>query len=682
MTAVKHNVADLLWDGPGEDVEVTKMTVVQQISRLYAMQVEIKTPSDAVAFQDALKAEAAVKLKCGESLDQERRFSGIITKLAQKRTRHGNLGGASGKMYLYDLEIRPKLWLLSKRLNSKVFQKKNAKDVVDEVLAPYGIQADWRLSNPPRKRDFRVQYQETDYNFISRILEDEGIAFTYDHDAGTVVFCDKTADFPACSPTDTARYNEETSPQFMYGKHEYISDFHYEEQIGTGKFTLNHYNYETSQTNIKADDTAPENCQFEDLEAYEHTHNYDDVGMGKDYAKLRREEETAQSKIARGFTSCRSFEAGHLFTLDKHFRGDFNKPWLLTHCRIEAEQGRYRCHFSAYPGDQPFRPQRVTPEPRIYGIQTATVTGPSGAKVYLDDLGRCKLQFHWDREGQKDDSASMWVRVANNYAGKDYGVQFIPRVGHEVLVSFIDGNPDLPVVTGRVYNDFNASPLKPANKYQNIIKSIKDNHIIFDDKDGQEMVDIRAQKDMTTLVINDETRNVKNNRTTQVDVDETVTVGSNRELNVGGDQKVTVGGNEDRMIGGSQSETIGSNQTQTVGGSQTITIASSQTESVGVSQNLNVGSSQSVSVAAAQNISVGGAHSLKIGGASTTTAGANIALTAGAMINLTATGGITISCGASTLSISPAGIVITSGASNVSVTPALTAITAPILKLN
>ncbi len=617
MSAVKHNVADLIWKKPGSNIELVSMTMQQAISELYVIQAEIRAGDKALAFADMLHADAEIVIKCGDDLSEDRMLSGIITRFSQSRTRHGNLPNATGKNYLYDVEIRPKLWMLTRQVRSKVFQKKNSKDIVAEILGEYGIACQWKLQGSPAPMEYCVQYGESDYDFISRLLEGSGICFFFDQKEKKVIFTNHAGGHPDCRPIADVMYVEEISPRFQIGKQEFLKDFTYAESIGTGSFAVNHYNYETSQTNIKAETTEGKVPCFPEVEHYLHTRNYPDKSAGNDMAILLKEAETARAKVGRGSTSCRSFEAGHAMTITDHFRSSMNCKWILTSCNISMEQGSYQCRFTALPADVPFRPANKTPRPKIFGLQTATVTGPQGAKVYLDEMGRCKLQFHWDREGGKDDRASMWVRVSNNYAGKDYGIQWIPRIGHEVLVTFIDGNPDLPLVTGRVYNDFNSAPLGPANKWQNIIKTIKDNHLIFDDEDGKERIDIRAEKDMETLVVNDDEQTIGNNRT--------ITVGRNHSETIGADMTISVGGSLSEQVAVNYTETVAAMMTLSVGGALNKTVGLSHSKQVGASDSISVGGSRSVSVGAGlstdvgtdQSVNVGKNHSMDVGSDST-----------------------------------------------------------------
>jgi len=580
LTSLKNNTADIIWDFPDKEIEVRGLSVDQAISELYSIHAHIKTKDPALTFDDMIHSDARIILKCGDELADDRHFSGLITRFAKQRTQHGNLPTATRQTFLYDVEIRPRLWLLTRQFRSKVYQKVSVKDITAEILGEFNIPLKWELKGSPSTRDYCVQYQETDYAFISRLLEEEGICFFFDHKTGEVIFTDHPMGHPACSPKDSVNYVETTSAHFGFGKHESLDDFTYEQTVNTGKFSFAHKNYETSQKDLAVETTDGEGPCFPEMERYEHTRNYRDKGEVKTYVDFVREREVAAARIGRGMTNCRSFEAGHYVAIKNHFREELNTDWLLTSCLIQAEQGRYWCSFTAHPMKIPYRPACKTPRPKVYGVQTALITGPPGSKVYLDQLGRCKLQFHWDREGSNNDRSSMWVRVSNNYAGKDYGIQWIPRVGHEVLVTFLDGNPDHPVVTGRVYNDFNTAPLPPSKKFQNIIKSIKDNHIMFDDKDGAELVEIRAEKNMYTLVINNDSQQIGNDRM--------VTVGRNHREEIGNNMIITIADN--------LAETVGKNYTETVGENHALEIGKDFVTTVGQNQQLTVGKDQTIKV--------------------------------------------------------------------------------------
>lgn len=533
MSSIKHNVADVVWKSPGGLMEVVSMRYEHRMSELPLLRVELKTEDHSLKPDAIVNQSAHVDLMCGDELSQPRSFKGIVTRFAQKRTAYGNIGAAMPKRVFYEADVRPKFWLATKHVDTRVFRQMTIKDIADQILGELGIPCEWKLEGEHITRDHTVQYQESDYHFISRLMEDEGVYFYFDYTLETVIFGDAKGVHTPCEPTAQLDYSEEQTRHVAFGTFERILDVAYEETIGSGLFTVDHYNYETSQVSIKKDDTEGSSPNFPALEQYTHTMNYLDAGRGTFYARTRKEAETASIKIIKGKSTGRSLHVGFLLTMAKHFHDALNKTWLLTAVRMEVIEGKAVSWFEGFESDKPYRAPCKTPRPQVFGVQTAVVTGPSGSKVYLDSLGRCKLQFHWDRVGQKDDQSSMWVRVSNNYAGKDYGIQWIPRVGHEVLVSFIDGNPDLPIVTGRVYNDLNKPPLGPGQKFQNIIKTIKDNHMLFDDSDGAELIEIRAEKDMSTIVVNDERYQIGHDKSINVGNDHVEQIGRNMTLTVG-----------------------------------------------------------------------------------------------------------------------------------------------------
>jgi len=694
-TFEKHNVADILWEGPGSEMEVVHFSSSQVLSELYITSAQLKSSEKAIVFSDMLNKEASVVLKTGDHFDEDKYFSGIITSFHQLRTKHGNLPDSSKEIFTYEVEIRPKMWLLTKRKNTEVFQEKTAKDIIEDILGDHGIANKWNLKGSPRTREFCVQYFETDYAFISRLLEDEGITFFFNQKDKEVVFSDNPDGFPDCSPKYKIPYIEDSGNYFGYGAHEIISDFQCREEIGTGKFSVNHYNYRDSQVKMNKDKTNSDLPCLANLEVYDHRLPYRVADEGKTYVDFHVEEEYCKIKSASGHSSARSFETGNIMEMEGHFRDDCNAKWLLTSVSITAEQGSFKCYFTAFPADKPFRPARKTKKPKVEGLQTAVVTGPSGSKVYLDKMGRCKLQFHWDRTGEMNDRSSMWVRVSNGYAGKSYGIQWIPRVGHEVLVDFINSDPDLPIVTGRVYNDFNTAPLGPVNKWQNIIKDIKDNHIIFDAEDGKEEVNVRAQKNMTTQVVNNNSRSVGNDesvsvghdRTDQVGNDENRQVGNNQNVQIGNDQNVKVGNNQNTQIGNNQNLDVGVNQVVQVGSNHSMKVGSNHTQEVGGKKGAKVGGTWTLVVGGNATMSVtGGNISNTASGSFTNKSTGKMAMTSSAKMSLGAPtidvkGKTKVSLSAATVEVTAANINLTAGASSIKLNAAGVTIAGPIVTL-
>jgi len=541
VPAKQHNVADILWKSPGSDIEVIELHMDDEISDLYRINVRIRSKTKGMAFSSMLKEEAEIVIKCGEDLEKERVLTGIITRFAQARTSFGDVDTTTNKTYFYDVEIRPKFWLAKKVITTKIYKQMSVKDIVEYALGELGINMEWSGSNGTQVREYTVQYAESVFDFVSRLIEDEGVSYSHDHEGRRVKFASDNSGFDDCKPMSEVNYCEDITPHMPYGRDEIISDFAFEQVIASGEFKQRQYRYDNHATKKEQQESKSTVPAFSDLKVFEHDENFEKYDNASDFAKIRLEEEFASAHRGHGESTCRAIEAGHTFTMKEHYLDDLNKKWLVTKCALSGEQGRVRVYFDCIPVDVPYRPERKTPKPRIYGVHTATIVG-SGSDFSIDESGRCQIAFHWDG----DKTETLWARIANNYAGKDYGIQWVPRIGHEVLVSFVGGDPDRPVITNRVYNDVNTPPLQPAKKTQNIIKTIKDNHIMFDDKDGEELVDIRAEKDMNVLVATG---------------DQTVTVekGDQTFIVTKGKRVHKVKKNEDITIEGNQTTTVTKN---------------------------------------------------------------------------------------------------------------------------
>src|ERR1019366_279521 len=289
---------------------------------------------------------------------------------------------------------------------------------------------------------------------------------------------------------------------------------------------------------------------------------------------------------------------------------------------VSHAAGYVTVNFDAIPSQQPYRSSATTRKSRVAGPQTAIVVGKGGEEIYTDQYGRVKVQFHWDRLGKRDENSSCWVRVSQVWAGKNWGAMHIPRIGQEVIVGFLEGDPDRPLITGRVYNAAEMPPYDlPANQTQSGIKSRSSkggspanfNEIRFEDKMGSEMLTIHAEKDQSISVENDETHSVGHDRTKTVSHDETTTVSNNRTEKVGNNEQITIGVNRTENVGSNESITIGSNRTISVGASETATVALQRTHSVGINETITVGAAQQVTVGAAQTITVGAVQSVSVG---------------------------------------------------------------------
>ena len=344
---------------------------------------------------------------------------------------------------------------------------------------------------------------------------------------------------------------------------------------------------------------------------------------------LRIQEEAARGLEIRGESTSRQLTAGHRFTLSKHFNA--NGDYLLTRIEHQADLSAsylgseamgpvYVNTFSAIPLGLTYRPPFVTSKAVIHGTQTATVVGPPGEEIFTDKYGRIKVQFPWDREGKRDLNSSCWLRVSQVHAGKRWGGIDVPRIGEEVIVAFEEGDPDRPIVIGRVYNADAMPPFDlPAKKMMSGLKSNTypngggDNEISMDDSKGSERMYIHAQYNQDEVVDNDQTSLVKNNRTKTVDVDEKTKIGNNREETVGVDHTETIGANRKLTVKANQSETVVGNETELVGGMKNETVTLTSTETVGLAKATSIGGAYALIVGAAMNVAVIGAAFEEVG---------------------------------------------------------------------
>jgi type VI secretion system secreted protein VgrG len=398
-------------------------------------------------------------------------------------------------------------------------------------------------------RDYCVQYRESGFDFVSRLLEEEGIYYYFEHStsAHKLILSDAPSKYKYCPNQRSARVAIGASSQ---AEDDVVVDLQCTTRAVSGQVTLNDYNFITPSTSLKsnATDSFPE-------EVYDYPGEYEDRSGGERLASLRLEEREAPATMVSGRSSCRGFIAGYKFDLKNYYRRDLNQTYLITGLSITMSTNAYTTNakiredywnvFETIPATVPYRPERATPVPVISGVQTAVVVGPSGEEIYSDKYGRVKVQFNWDRDGKKNEKSSCWLRVSQDWAGKNWGSVFIPRMGQEVIVEFLEGNPDQPIITGRVYNAEQMPPYAlPDNQTQSGVKSRSSkgggasnyNEFRFEDKMGSELVLLHAEKDLQTEVENDETRTVGNDRTTTITNNETKTVKQGNEsttLNMG-----------------------------------------------------------------------------------------------------------------------------------------------------
>jgi type VI secretion system secreted protein VgrG len=423
-------------------------------------------------------------------------------------------------MTSYRAEVHPKLWLLGKTRESRIFQKKKVPEIIKGIFSDHGVTpVEDKLKGTYAKREYCVQYQESDLDFVARLMEDEGIHYFFKHEDGkhTLVLADDSTAHPPCPNLAKAIYRGDVAASLA--DEDVVSSLEIEEQVITGSYAQGDYNFEMPSTSL----LAKVDGKDASLKVFEYPGNHAAKGEGEDRAKLRLEAEEALAHRIVGTSYCRAMTAGHTFTLAEHERGDVNTDYIVAHVAHAATGQEYTNSFEAALKKTPLRPARVTARPIIHGAQTALVTGKSGEEIWTDKYGRIKVQFHWDRLGKKDEQSSCWVRVSQSWAGKGWGAFFLPRIGQEVIVSFLGGDPDRPLITGSVYNAEQTVPYGlPGAQTQSTIKtrSSKEgsagNELRFEDKKDSEEVLLHAEKDQNFTV--------KNDFTTKVDHDVKVTV--------------------------------------------------------------------------------------------------------------------------------------------------------------
>jgi len=483
-----------------------------------------------------------------------------------------------------------------------------------------------------------VQYRETDLDFVSRLMEDEGIFYYFKHTDSkhTLVLADGNNVFDPFPGNPEARFG-----LHQHGRDDVITRLEREDSVYVGKVTLRDYDPLQPSLTLRNSLSGEGKEEIYDYQPVIYTK----MGDGDRYARLRLEAEEALREVIRGEGICRFFQSGCRFKLSDHYRSDMNKEYALLSVEHSATAGDYRSwdsspfdyrvRFSAIPKDVTYRPQRRTPRPFVHGSQTAVVVGKSGEEIWTDKHGRVKVQFHWDRVGGNDENSSCWVRVSSAWAGKAWGAVHIPRIGQEVIVDFLEGDPDRPIVTGRVYNAEQTPPYTlPANQTQSGIKSRSSkgggtenyNEIRMEDKKGSEVLYIHAEKDKQVMVENDRTEEVGN--------DEKITIGNDRTEEVKNDEKITIGNDRTEEVKNDEKITIGNNRTEEVKSNEKIKIGSSREEKVGTSEKVQIGTSREVKV------------------------GTSDKLKAGTTVNIEASVSIELKVGGSSIKIDPSGVTI------------------------
>ncbi|MER8473300.1 type VI secretion system tip protein VgrG [Mesorhizobium sp. M1328] len=615
-----------------------------EISRCLAYTVGFVSPSPDIDPLKMLGGPVSVE---GEA-DPQRWFSGIVSDFRLTRI--------EDRLAYYEAVVRPWLWFLGNTTDCRIFQNMSVIEIVEQVFSKYSTaKFEKRLQGSYPPREYCVQYDETDLDFVQRLLEHEGILYFFEHGEGkhTLVLADAMSKLKPAPGYEKVPYHFEG--QGSRRDVEYITEWIPGSSVRPGAYVHTDYDFKKPGADLMAKSAQPFNHKLAAGENYRQPGAHLEVGRGDSLAAIRREEIQAVHQRIAAVGTVRGLYSGCTFKLDGFPREDQNQEYLVVSAEYRLFDPGYRAHadvdsenfkviLGVAPTALPYRPPRVTTRPIMRGPQTATVVGPSGEEIFTDKYARVKVQFHWDRLGKKDQNSSCFVRVSQTWAGSGWGFIQIPRIGQEVIVDFIEGDPDLPIITGRVYNAAQMPPYGlPGNATQSGWKSHSSkggggyNELMFEDKAGSELVNFQAQKDHHLLIKHDRNKlvqhdqsdridhdakhsvghnldeDVGNNKTVKIGVDQTTNIGSNDTETVGKNRSLTVGIDETINIGSNSTETIGANHTQTVGLVQTITVGAARVDSVGAAEQRSVGGLQSNDIGATRSVSVGVSQSHKVG---------------------------------------------------------------------
>jgi type VI secretion system secreted protein VgrG len=601
MALSQHARIAILNTPLGKDVLVLNRVVIsEQLSQPFRIEADLLSENGEIKFEDIIGKSVTITMMTDG--DKPRYFNGIVSRFSQM--------GMESRFEAYRAEIVPQFWVLTRTYQSRIFQKKTVREILEKVLT--GITCDWSLRGDYQPRDYCVQYRETDFNFASRLMEEEGIYYFFKHQDGQhrMVIADNKGAHEVLLP-DYATIafrpytGRPTGDEFIY-------DWTQDKVLLPATYTHTDYDFESPKKGLIARSEKARNHAFGSGEWYDYPGLHTAPGVGEKRARLRAEEMHARYDSAKAKADSRGLQTGFVYTMIDHPRADQNGKHLVTSSvhtiQLDAyESGDtdrgapYHCSFTTIPADVPFRPQRTSAKPFVQGPQTAVVVGPAGEEIYTDKYGRVVVQFHWDRDGKKNQNSSCWVRVSQLWAGKGWGGMAIPRIGQEVIVDFLEGDPDQPIIVGRVYNGECMPPFGlPVKKMVTGITSNSTpggggyNEISLDDTKNTEKIIIHAQFDMETTILHDETETVGNNRTETVGANHTETIGKNQSNTVGTNETTTIGADRKESVGANETISIGKNRTETVGGAEAITIGKDKTVTVGKNYTLKVADSISI----------------------------------------------------------------------------------------
>ncbi|TCP97201.1 type VI secretion system secreted protein VgrG [Cricetibacter osteomyelitidis] len=579
------------------EFDVVSFVLKEGLSQLFRLELELASFDSSPSFSEILDNSATLTFWQGS--EPVRYVNGVVTQLVQ---------GESGfSRTRYNMVIEPDLVRASYQSDNKIFQQQDSEKILRQLLSKNHInQVEFHLSDSYWQREYCVQYRETDLAFIERLAAEEGTYYYFSHteDSHTLHFSNHSA---LAAEKGTLLYNPTPAGECPEAA---LWHWAYQARLGTNRQTLRDYTF-THPTYPQEHQHANQQSHIfgesavNIYEKYDYPGRYKRDAQGEPFSRYRLEYERREAEVALATGDDLRLIPGYRFTLSGHPRESFNQSWLAVEVEhrgwqpgiLEEEAGeqgnRYENHIKFIPSSTQWRPT-PNPKPRVDGPQIAHVVGPAGEEIYCDDWGRVKIQFPWDREGENNENSSCWVRVSQAWAGAQFGNIAIPRIGHEVIVDFLEGDPDQPIITGRTYHSTTEPPYNlPEHKTRMSIKSKTHkgngfNELRFEDEKDQEEIFIHAEKDQNNVVNHDETTQIGNDRTEQVGHDETINIGNNRTETVGVDESITIGQDQSLLVHRNRRTKIEKDDILNIGNHLSLDVYADKKEKQGRDRNVQV----------------------------------------------------------------------------------------------
>jgi type VI secretion system secreted protein VgrG len=540
-----------------DELLFNRLTGHDEMGRLFEFELELLRPEALGSVDSSVLVGDDMTVKIAPSEGATRYINGAVVQF--KHT------GMINRFYCYRATLRPWLWFLTLNANCRIFQDKTVTDIIKAVFADYSFaDVEYHLEGSYETLTYCVQYRESDFNFVSRLMEHEGIFYYFKHqqDKHTLVIADSGSNYQQITDYSTI-------PYFPVGntasrERDHIDEWLSGHQVCTGKYELNDFDFESPSADLTAKSQQLGEFLHNNMEVYDYPGKYSKANVGTQFTDKRIEELHSPSSLVHGHGNALGLQSGLEFTLSGFYFTEENVKHIIVSADYEiggvggyasgngGDGEIFNCRFVAIKAEQQFRSARITPKPIISGTQTAIVVGKSGEEIWTDKYGRVKVKFHWDRDPETNEKSSCWIRVSFPTAGKKWGWVSLPRIGQEVIVSFLEGDPDQPLITGRVYNSEQMPPYDlPANQTQSGIKTrsskegVADNfnEIRFEDKKDSEEVYVHAEKDFNCVIENNETRKIGLDKKDAGD--QTIEIHNNRTitLNEGNDTLTVKKGN-------------------------------------------------------------------------------------------------------------------------------------------